>query len=183
MNPGKCKAMLISRKRKTVQLPQFLLNGTPIQHVKNFKYLGVLLSSDLSWCNHINSICSKARKLLGPLYRRFYGSMNSDNLLNLYSLHVRPHLEYAAPSFAPPLLSSIFQGGLTGKKNFFAQITTNAFSYIRTESGASRSMRVGVMLFNSYEVLFLEWPLRVLIYLLRKGAYIDFLYIILKHTQ
>ena len=67
MNPGKCKAMLISRKRKTVQLPQFLLNGTPIQHVKTFKYLGVLLSSDLSWCNHINSICSKARKLLGLL--------------------------------------------------------------------------------------------------------------------
>ena len=61
-----------------------------------------------------------------------------------------------ATTFAPPLLSSIFQGGFTGKKNFSAQITTNAFSYIRTESGASRSMRVGVMLFNSYEVLFLE---------------------------
>ena len=109
MNPGKCKAMLISRKRKTVQLPQFLLNGTPIQHVKTFKYLGVLLSSDLSWCNHINSICSKARKLLGLLYRRFYGSMNSDNLLNLYSLNVRPHLEYASPVWDPHLIKDTSQ--------------------------------------------------------------------------
>ena len=109
MNPGKCKAMLISRKRKTVQLPQFLLNGTPIQHVKTFKYLGVLLSSDLSWCNHINFICSKAKKLLGILYRRFYESMNSDNLLNLYSLHVRPHLEYAAPVWDPHLIKDTSQ--------------------------------------------------------------------------
>ena len=43
-----------------------------------------------------------------------------------------------------------------GKKKISGQITTNAFSYIRTESGASRSMRVGVMLFKYYEVLFLE---------------------------
>ena len=45
---------------------------------------------------------------------------------------------------APPLLSSISQGGFTGKFFFFALITAIAFSYIRTEFGASRSMRVGV---------------------------------------
>ena len=67
-----------------------------------------------------------------------------------------PRWSEGTPHFAPPLLSSIFQGGFTGKKKFSAQITTNAFSYIRTESGASRSMRVGVMLFKYYEVLFLE---------------------------
>ena len=58
-----------------------------------------------------------------------------------------------------------------------------AFSYIRTEFGASRSMRVGVRSAKQKEVLFFEWPLRDLIYLLRKDAYRDFLYIILKHTQ
>ena len=83
-----------------------------------------------------------------------------------------------------PASSKLYiSGGVHQKKKNSAQITTNAFSYIRTESGASRSMRVGVMLFKYYEVLFLEWPLRFLVYLLRKGAYIDFLYIILKHTQ
>ena len=45
---------------------------------------------------------------------------------------------------APPLLSSISQGGVTGNFFFFAQITAKAFSYIRTEFGASRSRRVGV---------------------------------------
>ena len=87
-------------------------------------------------------------------------------------------------SFAPPLLSSIFQGGFTGEKKFSAQITTNAFSYIRTESGASRSMRVGVMLFKYYEVLFFFLvTLACFDISSKKRCLLDFLYIILKHTQ
>ena len=55
------------------------------------------------------------------------------------------HGAISANSVVPPLLSSISQaGGITGKKNFFALITAMAFSYIRTEFGASRSRRVGV---------------------------------------
>ena len=44
------------------------------------------------------------------------------------------------------LFSPLYQGGggSPEKKIFFAQITAIAFSYIRTEFGASRSMRVGV---------------------------------------
>ena len=43
------------------------------------------------------------------------------------------------------LFSPLYQGGgFTEKKYIFAQITAIAFSYIRTEFGASRSMRVGV---------------------------------------
>ena len=39
----------------------------------------------------------------------------------------------------PPLLNTITQGGFTGKKKKKHYITTNAFSYIRTEFGALRS--------------------------------------------
>ena len=51
--------------------------------------------------------------------------------------------EIAGISGFTPILTSISKGGSPGKKNF-GHITAIAFSYIRTEFGASRSMRVGV---------------------------------------
>ena len=48
-------------------------------------------------------------------------------------------------TFRGPASSQLYiSGGFTGEKKNFALITAIAFSYIRTEFGASRSMRVGV---------------------------------------
>ena len=102
LNPNKCKTMVISRKRNSVKPhAQFTLNSSPLEQVETFKYLGLLLSSDLSWSSHIDFICAKARKLIGLLYRRFYGNVDNRSLLELYSVLVRPHLEYAAPIWDP----------------------------------------------------------------------------------
>ena len=83
------------------------LNGIPLEKVEHFKYLGVLFSSDLSWSTHIDSICSKARKLVGLLYRRFSANVDSQPLLEMYKLLVRPHLEYAAQIWNPHLVKNI----------------------------------------------------------------------------
>ena len=72
-NTSKCKYMLISRRRQHhCDPPELLLDNFSLERVECFKYLGILLNSDLPWSNHITSICTKARKLLGLLYRRFY---------------------------------------------------------------------------------------------------------------
>ena len=107
LNPSKCKSMIISRKRNSVHPPQLILNGTPLEQVETFKYLGVLLSSELSGSAHIKSICTKSRKLIGLLYRRFYGNVDQQSLYSLYSALVRPHLEYAAPVWDPHLAKDI----------------------------------------------------------------------------
>ena len=109
LNSSKCKTMIISRKRNPAQPPQLILNGTPLEQVETFKYLGVLLSSELSWSTHIESICTKARKLIGLLYRRFYGNVNQQTLYNLYTTLVRPYLEYAAPIWDPHLVMDIIK--------------------------------------------------------------------------
>ena len=108
LNPSKCKYMLISRKRSPT-LPDIplLLHKLPLCQVDTFKYLGILLSEDLSWSPHINAICSKARQVLGLLYRRFYNFSNTDTLVQLYTSLVRPHLEYACPVWAPHLTRDI----------------------------------------------------------------------------
>ena len=49
------------------------IDGKLIENVKSFKYLGVILTCDLKWNDHINAVCAKARKLLGFLYRTVRG--------------------------------------------------------------------------------------------------------------
>ena len=103
-NPAKCKAMIISRKR-SICLPPLPLsvNGSVLEVVSAFKYLGLLISSDLSWSHHVKVVCSKARKMLGLLYRRYYQYSDRRSLLQLYVSLVRPHLDYAAQVWDPHL--------------------------------------------------------------------------------
>ena len=60
MNAIKCKQMLITRS-KTYHNPQLYLSGQPLEQVQSYKYLGVIITSDLSWSVHIQSICLKSR--------------------------------------------------------------------------------------------------------------------------
>ena len=61
----------------------------------------VYFSSDLSWTPKIISVCSKAKQILGFLYRRFYNYAEGDTLKQLYLSLVRPHLEYVCPVWDP----------------------------------------------------------------------------------
>ena len=103
LNPNKCKTMIISRKWNSVKPhAQFTLNSSPLAQVETFKYLG--LSSHQTFHGlhiAIDFICAKVRKLIGLLYRRFYGNVDNYSLLKLYSVRVRPHLEYATPIWDP----------------------------------------------------------------------------------
>ena len=54
--------MLISRKRNPVLcLKPLQLNGVVLDSVESFKYLGVMLTSDMSWSAHVSM---GARKIL-----------------------------------------------------------------------------------------------------------------------
>ena len=83
--------------------PAITINGQMLETVSTFKYLGLLLTSDLSWSKHIEGICTKTKKILGLIYRRFYQHANQETLLQLYISIVRPHMEYAAQVWDPHL--------------------------------------------------------------------------------
>jgi len=67
LNTAKCKYMLVSRKRSSLaySLPP-LFTGSPsaiMEKVTCIKYLGVHITSDLSWSAHIDTVVSKASGL------------------------------------------------------------------------------------------------------------------------
>ena len=106
-NPTKCKFMVVTRKRNPAIPPVVTLGCHTIARVYQYTYLGVTLSADLSWDKHIHVLCTKAKKMLGLLYRSFYPNSSASSLLKLYISLIRPLLEYACQVWNPYLTKNI----------------------------------------------------------------------------
>lgn len=86
--------------RKTPGSRNYTLHGNILETVASYKYLGVHISSNLSWEQHINYITNNANRTLGYLKRNF-SSLTSSLKLQLYKTLIRPKLEYAASIWDP----------------------------------------------------------------------------------
>ena len=96
--------MLISRRRNLPKnFPPLYINNIQIEHVSHFKYLGVWISDDLTWSKHVESVCCKARRILGYMFRTFSPHCNQDLIIALYKCQVLPILEYACIVWDPHL--------------------------------------------------------------------------------
>jgi len=95
-NVKKTREMLIGRALK-VSIPSVVHNSEPIQRVNTFKLLGVHISNDLKWGQHVNVILSKAASRLHFLKQLKRAGAGTDDLLYFYNMIVRPVLEYASP--------------------------------------------------------------------------------------
>ena len=98
-NPDKCNSISITRKKNTID-HSYMLHGQVLEHVNSATYLGVQLTSDLTWSNHINRTTAKANKQLGFLKRNL--PIHNPKLKEMaYIGLVRPILEYCAPVWDP----------------------------------------------------------------------------------
>ena len=70
--------MIISRHHgRSVPNCTLALNGQPMERVHQYKYLGVVLTDDLTWSAHIREITNKARKVIGLLYRQYPSTVST----------------------------------------------------------------------------------------------------------
>lgn len=99
VNEKKTVSMTITRKRTPLPF-QYSINGRCLSSVQSYKYLGVMITSDLRWNAHITYIQNKAMRKLGYLKRSLRQSTEEIKLL-AYKTFIRPILEYASVVWDP----------------------------------------------------------------------------------
>ena len=98
-HPQKCNSLSITKSRTPFK-HDYTLKGHILESVDTAKYLGITLSSNMSWEPHINNITAKANKILGFLKRNLQIRQEDTKSL-AYKSMVRSNLEYCSTIWSP----------------------------------------------------------------------------------
>lgn len=93
MNISKCESMTFSVKRNKIVHPTLFFEDVPIREVRSHTHLGLTLSDNLSWKEHILAIHEKASKALN-VFKGLKFKLNRSTLIVLYKSLIRPLMEY-----------------------------------------------------------------------------------------
>ena len=93
-NPSKSESLLVSRKINRNVHPPLIMNGVHINEVQHHKHLGILLSNDGTWHEHIDYITSKAWQKIYVM-RKLKFLLDRESLNRIFISFIRPTLEYA----------------------------------------------------------------------------------------
>ena len=99
-NPRKCNILQVSRGDPSSHFYQ--LCGEVLQKVSDAKYLGILISSDLSWDKHMSDVAKRANYTLG-LIRRNLRHCPRDAKTTAYFSLVRSTTDYCSAIWDPYL--------------------------------------------------------------------------------
>ena len=61
--------MIFQRKQKHIDEVSAIIDGTKIERVVSFNFLGIMLAENLSWKSHNEMVGKKISKVTGILYR------------------------------------------------------------------------------------------------------------------
>jgi len=99
-NPNKCEVIHITTKRKPIP-NNYSIHGTVLNTTDHVRYIGVTISSNLSWKKtHINNITKKANSTMSYIRRSIWSSTSSAKS-NAYKTYVRPTVEDASSVWSP----------------------------------------------------------------------------------
>lgn len=99
LNTQKCKFMQVSRKRTNFSF-QYSVNFQPLTQVDSYRYLGVIITSKLTWSEHIEQLVTASAKSLGYIKRSLTSCPPQIRKL-AYETFTRTKLEYASAIWNP----------------------------------------------------------------------------------
>ena len=98
---AKCHSMRVTRHLPDKQiLFDYTLHQQKLEQVQSAKYLGLTITDNLDWGQHVSEISCKATKTMGFLWRNLALATRHTKEV-AYKTLVRPQLEYAAPIWNP----------------------------------------------------------------------------------
>ena len=107
LNPDKCAVMNVCFMKNPIRPPPLEICLQQLQMVDCVKILGVQISHDLKWNNHVSELVHKAhgKQYMLKMLKKF--NLSTADLLTIYKGYVRSLLEYAVP---------VWNAGLTAKQ-------------------------------------------------------------------
>jgi len=97
---AKCFILPIGGKHLCLFNRQYTLNNFVLPTVFNIRDLGIIVDSNLSFSNHVDSIVSRAN-IKANLIIRCFVSGDRDLLVKAFTVYVRPVLEFDSPVWSP----------------------------------------------------------------------------------
>ena len=90
--------MLFQKHNKVVSNLDLNINGSTIDQVSTFKFLGLQINSQLTWQTHINDLSKRMSRVIGLLYKMKH-ILPKNIPLSLYNALILPHLNYCILSW------------------------------------------------------------------------------------
>ena len=98
-NPSKCVVIHVTRAKSSVP-SEYLLHSQILESVGGPKYLGVEISSNLTFNNHTQKICTSANRSLGFIKCKIKTKSPAIREMD-YKTLVRPLVEYSSSVWSP----------------------------------------------------------------------------------
>ena len=101
LNPTKCKQLVVCFKKTPPSYGPIKIDGVQFERVSSAKVLGVTISNDFKWNDHVDTITSKAARRLYLLSQLKRAGISPDDLLAFYCSVIRSVLEFSCQLFHP----------------------------------------------------------------------------------
>jgi hypothetical protein len=108
VNENKTKEMMVyfGRNYDVNCISTVCINGKHIERVQTFKLLGVYISNDLSWDDHVDYMSKKVAKRMYCIHCLTLVGADDSDIISVYYSIIRSILDYACPIGHPGLTFS-----------------------------------------------------------------------------
>ncbi|RZC37033.1 hypothetical protein BDFB_009272 [Asbolus verrucosus] len=103
INPSKCSVLHLGHNNPKLL---YTINKNIIKVIESQKDLGIVITTQLKWTNHVINIVKRANSMI-YLFRKAFQSLNETTFTKLYKTYIRPLLEFGNVIWSPNLKKDI----------------------------------------------------------------------------